>query len=212
METVQAETPKEFLLQDSRGNVGDNLMFWGIQGNGYTSDIRLAQRYTEAAAFAQHESRSSDIPWPVEYLQAHVRSVVDMQYVKPDEVPAAVGGEPFYLQHPNTSHYIGNDILFLCADRKTYTTDLAKAGLFTETPFGATGRAWPKSYIDQKSRPAVDCTRAKLKEAMKLTTRQLRKPEKPYKERYRCHGCGIFITAETYYCSPCPKCTTENRP
>lgn len=73
-----------FYLQDNRGYVGNDLMFWAKNGRGYTTDISKAEVYTKAAAFTQHKSRCSDIPWPKDYIDARTRPAVDMQYVDID--------------------------------------------------------------------------------------------------------------------------------
>lgn len=71
-----------FYLQDSRCYVGNDMLFWALDGKGYTTDMRLAQVYTKADAVAQHQRRESDTPWPKEYIDARTRPAVDMQYVK----------------------------------------------------------------------------------------------------------------------------------
>lgn len=48
----------QFYLQDSRGIVGNNLMFWGKDG-GYTSDISSARVFSEDDAFGQNNCRST---------------------------------------------------------------------------------------------------------------------------------------------------------
>ncbi|WP_034639952.1 hypothetical protein [Chitinilyticum aquatile] len=124
-----------FYLQDSRGYVGNDMMFWAQEGAGYTTDLRKAQKYTLAEAQAQHDCRHTDIPWPCEYIEARTRPAVDMQYVKRDE---ALEGSGIILT--------------------------------------------------------------------------ITKPEKIKKERFRCYGCGVFLTAVDYYCGPCGRCGAENRP
>lgn len=81
----------QFYLQDSRDYVGNDMLFWAIAGNGYTTDMRKAQVYTKAEAVAQHQSRETDIPWPKEYIDARTRPAVDMQYVKRAEALAGTG-------------------------------------------------------------------------------------------------------------------------
>ncbi|HQS60002.1 MAG TPA: hypothetical protein PKZ37_16620 [Gallionellaceae bacterium] len=67
--------------------------------------------------------------------------------------------QEFYLQ--DSRDYIGNDVLWW-ADAGGYTTDLNKAEIFTkesayrQNKMRETDIPWPKSYIDGKSRPAVD--------------------------------------------------------
>jgi hypothetical protein len=82
-----------FYLQDSRSYVGNDMLFWAVDGNGYTTDLRKAQVYTKAQAVARHESRLTDIPWPKEYIDARTRPAVDMQHVKRTEALADTGIE-----------------------------------------------------------------------------------------------------------------------
>lgn len=69
----------DFYLQDSRTYTGNCMMFWAKGGRGYTSDLRLAQVYSRESAQRQHEVRPTDIPWPVEYIQARAQPVIDHQ-------------------------------------------------------------------------------------------------------------------------------------
>jgi hypothetical protein len=82
-----------FYLQDSRGYVGNDVMWWAKNGQGYTTDLRNAQLFTIEEAQRQHNSRPSDIPWPKDYIDAKTRPAVDMQYIKRDEALASTGIE-----------------------------------------------------------------------------------------------------------------------
>lgn len=211
-----ATEQRHFYLQDSRGNVGDNLMFWGKSG-GYTSDIQAAEQFSEESAFRQNHSRSSDVPWPADYVAAHSRPVTDMQYVKVSEAETFADSQAFYRQHPSRV-YVGNDILFLSQDGVKYTTNLTLAKVFPRSEvFGTGGKNlngifWPKDYIDQKSRLAADATRANLKAALKGCASVLAKPERVRKQRYRCEGCGTFMSELNYYTVDCIRCGCNNRP
>jgi hypothetical protein len=90
----------EFYLQDSRDYVGNDMLFWAVDGNGYVTDMRKAHVYTKAEAVAQHRVRNSDIPWPKEYIDARTRPAVDMQYVKRDEALAGTGIELIVPKKP----------------------------------------------------------------------------------------------------------------
>lgn len=80
-----------FYLQDSRSYVGNDMLFWAKDGNGYTTDLRKAEVYTRDEAQAQHDSRPSDIPWPKDYIDAKTRPACDMQYVRRGEALAGTG-------------------------------------------------------------------------------------------------------------------------
>jgi hypothetical protein len=72
----------QFYLQDSRQCVGNDILWWAINGAGYTCDIRKAHVFTREEAVSHHKSRRSDIPWPKSYIDGKTRPVVDMQNVK----------------------------------------------------------------------------------------------------------------------------------
>ncbi|TCS35839.1 hypothetical protein EDC30_109138 [Paucimonas lemoignei] len=84
--------PEElFYLQDSRSYVGNDVLWWAKDGNGYTTDLSKAHVYTKAEALALHESRETDIPWPKSYIDGKTRPAVDMQYIKRSEALAGTG-------------------------------------------------------------------------------------------------------------------------
>lgn len=83
----------QFYLQDSRSYVGNDMLFWAVDGKGYTTDMRKAQVYTKAEAVARHHARETDIPWPKDYIDARTRPAVDMQYVKRADALAGTGIE-----------------------------------------------------------------------------------------------------------------------
>jgi hypothetical protein len=78
-----------FYLQDSRTFVGNDVMWWALGGNGYTTDLRQAQTYTREEAQAMHNARESDIPWPKEYIDGKTRPAVDFQYLSRVAIAAA---------------------------------------------------------------------------------------------------------------------------
>jgi len=73
--------PELYYLQDSRGYVGNDILFWAKGGSGYTTDVSNAEIYTKERAYRQHACRETDVPWPKEYIDSHTRPAVDMQYV-----------------------------------------------------------------------------------------------------------------------------------
>jgi hypothetical protein len=209
---------KQYYLQDSRGNVGDNLMFWMPAGGGYTSNIDKASRFTEAEAFAQHQSRPTDVPWPVDYVRERIRPVVDMQYIHHHEALATYpNATEFYLQR--TGIWDGNDLIFLPSTGKHGTSNLRNARIVTraelesDESLHALGVAWPRAYIEAKTRLAADCRLFNSQEALAPTGRTLVPVPKSKPVRYRCHGCGVFLAIGTYYSSAgCPRCGADNRP
>lgn len=123
----------------------------------------------------------------------------------------------FYIQ--DSRSYVGNDVLWWIEGGKGYTTDLSKAGKFSLALALAQNRCrptdipWPCSYIDSRTRPAVDIQYLNWHEASSGMGIMLQKPQAaPKPERYKCEGCGVFMSDAGRYCAPCAKCGTDNRP
>lgn len=72
----------QYYLQDSRSYVGNDILWWAINGAGYTTDVSKAHVFTKEEAVRYHKNRNSDVPWPKLYVDAKTRPAVDMQYVK----------------------------------------------------------------------------------------------------------------------------------
>jgi len=68
-----------FYLQDSRSYLGNDIIWWQL-GGGYTTDLSKAEIFSKEEALHHHEWRSTDIPWPKEYIDSRTRPAVDMQY------------------------------------------------------------------------------------------------------------------------------------
>lgn len=81
----------EYYLQDSRNYVGNDVLFWAKNAQGYTTDLRCAHVYTKQEAVAQHNKRHTDIPWPKSYIDSKIRPAVDMQYIKRVDALAGTG-------------------------------------------------------------------------------------------------------------------------
>lgn len=159
-----------------------------------------------------------DIPWPATYIDACTRAVVDMQYAQIADAAGAAESAHFYLEGPSRD-YVGNGILFRMESGSGYTTNLSKAKaldkeeLFEDGVQLIPGIAWPKAYLDAKSRQAADCRLADIKVALGSKFEKLEKAEKVRKTQYRCHGCGKFLSiGDCYSTSGCNKCGTDNRP
>lgn len=127
-----------------------------------------------------------------------------------------MNADVFYLQ--DSRSYVGNDVLWWAKDGKGYTTDLRLAQTYTKAEAVAlheqreTDIPWPKTYIDAKTRPAVDMQYIKRDEALAGTGIELRKPVKVRKHVSNCQACGSFMSDEQVYLSGCPKCGSDNRP
>ena len=68
-----------FYVQDSRSYVGNSVLWWGPDGQGYTTHIDKAGKYTAAQA---KRMRPTDVPWPVEEVDAIWSHHVDMQHLR----------------------------------------------------------------------------------------------------------------------------------
>ena len=71
----------KYYIQDNRQYVGNDLLWWAKGGCGYTTDVSKAEVWSKEAAMRQHGRRESDVPWPKDYIDAHVRPAVDHQCV-----------------------------------------------------------------------------------------------------------------------------------
>ena len=73
-----------YYLQDARGYVGNDMLWWGKGGNGYTTDLSKAHVFSQDDV-DKGASRSTDVFWPVVYINNLARPTVDMQYAKRSE-------------------------------------------------------------------------------------------------------------------------------
>lgn len=206
----------EFVLQDSRSNTGDRLMFWAQNGAGYTTNLDQAQRYTRDQAASQNESRETDLPWPVDYLLARHTVAVDCQNVKPAEIEEALpAAEQTYLYVAGA--WNGNDLIWLTPDGR-HSDNLGEAQVYDATVGVSVGtysrqgvRAIPKVMADQLARKVVASTRVKHAEALRGSGIILTKPRKFFTTRDRCDHCGVFISDAQRF-QDCPKCGGSNAP
>ena len=66
----------EYFIQDSRSFVGNDVLWWRPNGNGYTTVLEEAGIYSHEEAAGK---RPSDIAWPIQTIRPLVRSTIDMQ-------------------------------------------------------------------------------------------------------------------------------------
>ena len=124
--------------------------------------------------------------------------------------------ELYYLQ--DNRSYVGNDMLWWAKDGRGYTTDLSKAHVYTkeeavkQNQSRETDIPWPKEYIDERIRPAVDMQYCDKTVALKGSGIKLRKPRKRRKPVFNCGWCGIFMSEIQYYTEKCSKCGKWNLP
>ena len=48
---------KKYYLQDTRAIVGNDMLWWAIDGKGYTTDLNKANVFTEYEAFRRSDTR-----------------------------------------------------------------------------------------------------------------------------------------------------------
>lgn len=126
--------------------------------------------------------------------------------------------EEFYLQ--DSRSYVGNDMLFWRVGGAGYTTNINEAAIYTKESAQAqhnmrdTDIPWPKSYIDGKTRPAVDMQYVRRDEALEGSGITINRPKKAENRRalYNCTGCGRFIKERGMYEGNCDHCGSDNRP
>lgn len=83
-----------FYIQDTRQYVGNNVLWWKPDGNGYTTNIAEAGKYTRDQAKSLMESRDTDFAWPTSYIDKKTRLTVDAQYINVLDVESLVTPKP----------------------------------------------------------------------------------------------------------------------
>lgn len=205
-----------FYLQDSRSNVGSRAMFWR-EGGGYTSNLDESEQFTRERAVRQYECRETDLPWPVDYVRALAQVGVDFQdldLTKEQALAAAPADDRIYVAYKQA--WDGNCLIWKSetvgptsnlADASTWGGERVDRFLLDEHV------PWPRSYIDQHSRPVVPARQLDHKQALRSVGLKLPKVKRQRIRRYtvNCHGCGRFLTEAQRYGS-CPHCDVSNAP
>lgn len=205
-----------FYLQDCRSNVGSRAMFWR-DGGGYTSNLDQAEQFTREQAVRQYECRETDLPWPVAYVRARAQVGVDFQdldLTQEKALAAAPADDRIYVAYKQA--WDGNCLIWssLCGGPTSNLADASTWSLAHSPGWHARGRVpWPKSYIDQHSRPVVPAMLLDHKQALRSVGLKLPKVKRQRIRRYtvNCHGCGRFLTEAQRYGS-CPNCDVSNAP
>lgn len=162
---------------DELRKISEIAACWGCDHPDEPGDTELLRRVKWAARQLRAASQAPAAPTTCSHRIADARNpIVKSGYICIDcgalfsaadhglAAPAApavdAGGDGWYLQ--DTRSYVGNDVLWWAKDGKGYTTDVSKAHVFTreeafsQAAMRGVDRAWPKAYIDGKTRPAVD--------------------------------------------------------
>ena len=69
---------KIYVVQDRRSYVGNAVLWWGINGNGYVCDIHKAHKYTYNE-LQNFKPRDTDVIWDVEHVMTATKLIVDTQ-------------------------------------------------------------------------------------------------------------------------------------
>ena len=207
-----------FYLQDSRSNVGSRAMFWRA-GGGYTSNLDEAQEFTRERAVGQYECRETDLPWPVAFVRGLALVGVDHQDLnlpREQALAAAPADDRIYVAYPRI--WDGNCLIWMSV-YETHGSNLATARTWSASHAeGFTARGylpWPKSYIDQVSRPVAVASTLDHKQALRSVGLKLPKLKRQSMRRRRdilnCSGCGRFLTERQRF-DDCPNCGARNAP
>jgi hypothetical protein len=90
-----------FYIQDTRQYVGNSVLWWRVNGAGYTTELEEAGEYPEDEARRIEANRSTDKAWPCEAVRAcastHVRGERLREAVQ--ELPT---GAPYSVRREGT--------------------------------------------------------------------------------------------------------------
>lgn len=197
-----------FYLQDSRSTVGNNVVFWNIDGCGYGTNLDKLETYTLEEAQEYHNNRKSDVPLLKELVDKLSITSVDMQYLptSTDEDP----NDEYVIQH--NQNYNGNDILFLAHQGETFNYMDTK--VFTMGQIGEViltlgeYTVFSKSALDKIERRTFQQSNINKRMMCKQVGIKLVKPKRVRpttgKTRGNCPTCGRltwdFNPYENAYC------------
>lgn len=72
-----------FYVQDSRNYVGNSILWWGLNNNGYVCDIRKAHKYTKGEILKRFSAgRDSDVIWSAKHVEDNISQHIDSQNLK----------------------------------------------------------------------------------------------------------------------------------
>lgn len=70
---------KFYYVQDRRSYVGNAVLWWAKNGNGYVTDLSKAHKYSYVEII-KFNPRGTDIIWESEHVEKAIKQYVDMQY------------------------------------------------------------------------------------------------------------------------------------
>lgn len=190
-------------------------MFWRT-GGGYTSNLDQAEQFTREKAVKHYESRETDLPWPVDYINARAETGVDCQYLCRSEAEAYCNDDGrVYVAY--ALDWDGNDLLWLGGNGSTANLEEAiHPGKSDASGYRSQGfELWPCGYIVERSRPVVRASVLDNKQALRAVGLRLPKAVRQRSRSYRCiincEGCGRFLSERQRFVD-CPNCGASNAP
>lgn len=200
----------QFYMRDSRGDTGDNVMFWRKGGAGYGTNLDELEVYTLERAQKQHNSRSSDVPLLKSAVDALSIFAVDCQ-VLPSL--SGVDENDQYVVQLN-GRWNGNDIAFQMRGGG-HTYNYSKAGVFSSAevaelfPNSKANTAFPMQLTDKLARRTFQASNIDVRAMITKPGIKLIRPRKQKqttgKCRSNCPTCGRLVwdynPYESAYCA-----------
>ena len=75
-----------FYIQDERQYVGNSVLWWSKNSNGYTTDIHKAHVFTKEEAEKICSGRKTDIMWLKDYIDQKISYHIDAEDISLDEM------------------------------------------------------------------------------------------------------------------------------
>ena len=80
---MQLPDDEYFYVQDARNYVGNAVLWWGPNSNGYICDINNAQKYTKKEIVDRFgDGRDTDIIWIGSHVEKARKEIIDVQGLK----------------------------------------------------------------------------------------------------------------------------------
>ena len=76
----------KYYIQDERQYVGNSMLWWAKDSNGYTTDIHKAHVYTKEEAEKKCSNRKTDIMWLKDYIDQKISYHIDAEDISLDEM------------------------------------------------------------------------------------------------------------------------------
>lgn len=78
VEITRLPCDKTYYVQDARSYVGNAVLWWGLDGRGYVTDLSKAHKYTWRE-IQEFNPRNTDIIWESGHVESAIRQYVDIQ-------------------------------------------------------------------------------------------------------------------------------------